>query len=253
MEKMGSKLKSLLKRWPALYRLAQTQLWKIRKLRERRLGLPMGEFAEAWWAERHQREGRDWVMSYWDTRNDPHRVLLLKELEGFSPFTSVLEVGANCGPNLYVIAKKFPNIVVRGIDINPTAVEMGNALLNKEGIRNAKIFTGPAGDLSQFADKSFDIVFTNAVLVHVGSDKIEEVIREMLRVAKKALVLIERHRELAADPRGLGVRAEYTYPCDWDRNYRALLRRFIPENNISLYKVPKEIWTDEWYCVKARL
>lgn len=253
MEKAKSKLKSLLKRWPALYRLAQTQLWKVRRLRERSLGLPMGEFAEEWWAKRHQREGKDWVMSYWNTRTAPHRFLLLKELEGFSPFSSVLEVGSNCGPNLSVIAKKFPDIVVRGIDINPTAVEMGNALLGKEGIRNAKILASPAGDLSRFADKSFDVVFTNAVLVHVGSDKIESVVREMLRVAKKGLVLIERHRELAADPQGLGVRAEYTYPCDWDRNYRALLSRFVPENNISLYKVPEEIWTDEWYCVKVRL
>ncbi|MDP3947249.1 MAG: class I SAM-dependent methyltransferase [bacterium] len=250
---MKSELKSLVKRWPALYRLAQTQLWKVRKLRERRSGLLMGEFAEQWWAERHQREGKDWVMSYWNTRNDPHRFLLLKELEGLSPFSSVLEVGSNCGPSLYVIAKRFPDIVVRGVDINPTAVLMGNALLGKEGIQNAKIFTSPAGDLSQFADTSFDIVFTNAVLVHVGSDKIEGVVREMLRVAKKALVLIERHREIAADQQGLGVRAEYTYPCDWDRNYRALLKRFVPENSISLYKVPEEIWTDEWYCIKVRL
>lgn len=209
----------------------------------------MGEFAEAWWTKLLHHE----VMSYWNTRNDPHRFFLLKELEGLLPFSSILEVGSNCGPNLSVIAKRFPNVVVRGVDVNPLAVKMGNALLAQEGIRNAKIVTGSAGDLSQFADKSFDIAFTNAVLVHVGSDKIEEVVREMLRVAKKALVLVERHRERPDDPKGLGVRTEYTYPCDWDRNYRTLLARLAAGKKISVRKVPEEIWTDEWYCIKVPL
>jgi len=78
------------------------------------------------WATRHLEEGDAWIEGYWRTRYHPHRTFLVDRIGKFSPIHSVLEIGSACGPNLYQIAKKFPDAQVKGIDINPIAVQLGN-------------------------------------------------------------------------------------------------------------------------------
>lgn len=97
------------------------------------------------WASRHLRRGNDWndmqhlgeddewVMSYWDSQNHSHRPLLLEKIASYSP-DSVLEIGCNCGPNLYLIARRFPDIEIRGVDINPRAIEKGKELFGARKI-----------------------------------------------------------------------------------------------------------------------
>ena len=108
---------------------------------------------------------------------------------------------------MYLIAKKFPNAEVRGIDINPMAIQKGDEWLAQEGISNVKLSVGKADELGQFQDGSFDIVFTDAVLVVIGPDKIKEVIKEIIRIARRALIMVEWHcfEPQLRDPYGLGV------------------------------------------------
>ena len=47
-----------------------------------------------------------------------------------------------------------------GIDINSQSVQEGNDWMIQEGISNISISIGRAEELSEFRDKSFDIVFT---------------------------------------------------------------------------------------------
>ena len=156
----------------------------------------------------------------------------------FSP-SSVLEVGCNCGPNLYILAKRFPDAEIRGIDINPMAVQKGNEWLAQEGISNVKLSVGRADDLRQFEDKSFDVVFTDAVLIYIGPDKIRKVVEEMLRVTRKVLIFLEWHSfDSKCNP--LGV-----YVGHWMRDYTALLKEFVSENNIKVTKMPKDLWPDK--------
>ena len=61
----------------------------------------------------------------------------------------------------------------------------------------------------------------------------------MIRIAKKALVLVEWNCELQnKDPYSLGV---YQFG-HWVRNYIGLLREFVPKDKIRLTKIPKKIW-----------
>jgi len=62
----------------------------------------------------------------------------------------------------------------------------------------------------------------------------------MLRVARRALIFLERHRfELGGkDPHGLGVYSRGL----WVRDYAALLKQFVPEGKIRIAKIPEEIW-----------
>lgn len=210
---------------------------------------------ERYWLKRHLREGNDWdnpqysgednewVRSYWDSRSHGHRSLIFKNISGFLPLDNILEIGCNCGPNLYLFAKEYPHIQIVGIDINPIAIQIGRELFAKEGISNVNLFIGKADELSEFQDKSFDIIFTDAVLMYIGPDKIKKVMREMLRISRRALILLEWHIESQdMDRRGLGV----YYQGSWTRNYVNLLNNCCsPPKEIHLTKIPKQIWPNK--------
>lgn len=252
--KVRKRVALLLRRWPPLYYLAARVYFALKPVHL--IELIIGtEAREKEWAGRHLRKVNDWndtqhrggedewVMGYWNSQSHSHRPLLLEKLSSYPP-KSILEIGCNCGPNLYLIAKKFPNIEIRGIDINSKAVQKGNDLFVSEGILNVKLSVGKADELEQFQDKSFDIVFTDAILIYIGPDKIKEVIQQMLRITHRALILVEWHcfdSQSKKDPHGLGV---YHYGC-WKRDYVALLRQFVPEEQISITKITEEIWPDE--------
>jgi len=243
---MKDKLKAILKRWPNLYNFAErghaTSQNICHKLKVHLLGTRL---EEKYWATRHFHKGDDWgdvdgdwIRGYWESRVHSHRNFLIEKVSRFSP-SSILEVGCNCGPNLYLLAKRFPTSKIVGIDINPMAVQKGKEWLAQEGISNVELFVGKADDLGQFQNKSFDVVFSDAVLIYIGPDKIEKVIAEMLRVAGRALILLEWHCfNFKSKPLGI-------YVGHWARDYVALLKKFIPEEKICIIKLPEELWPDK--------
>jgi len=211
---------------------------------------------ERYWAKRHLRGGDDWgygnddwVRGYWDSRNHLHRSFLVERISKFFP-SSILEIGCNCGPNLYLLAQKFPRAEIVGVDINPLAVQKGNEWFVREGISNVRLLVGKADELSNFQDKSIDILFTDAMLMYIGPNKIMKVMKEMARIARRALILVEWHyfESAGGDPRGLGV-----YYCGaWKRDYVMLLRQFAREERIAMTKITEDIWPDRnWSEVGA--
>lgn len=217
------------------------------------------------WRNRHLRKGSDWgktqalddewVVGYWNSRDHSHRPFLIERIAGHAPIQSILEVGSNCGPNLYLLAKKFPKARIVGIDINPVAVKRGNELFAQEGITNVRILEGRADQLRDFQDRGFDVVFTDAVLMYIGPDKIRRVVEDMLRISCKALLLLEWNSGPdKKDPRGLG---RY---CGgkWKRDYGALLRQFVREDQVRITKLPEDLWPDKnWQqlgaCIEATM
>lgn len=186
------------------------------------------------WAMRPISAGKD----YLGAETDPHRKFLLEKISTFSPVHSILEIGCGTGLNLYLLSKRFPNAELKGIDINPKSVEYGNTWFKQEGISNVKISVGKADKLV-FQDKGFDVVLTDATLIYVGPDKIKKVIKEMIRVTRKALVLNEWHCfESSSNP--LGV-----YVGHWTRDYKALLKEFVPEERIFITKIPENTFKSD--------
>jgi ubiquinone/menaquinone biosynthesis C-methylase UbiE len=247
---MKEQLKHLLEKWPALYRFGETSYYRFRRLKEYLLGTRVSERG---WATRHLRKGEkerddwckgsnDWIKGYWDSQDHPHRPFLMERISKFSP-NSILEIGCNCGPNLRLLAKKFPDAKIMGIDINPMAVQKGNEWLAQEGITNVKLSVGKADELRQFRDKSFDVVFTDAVLIYIGPDKIKEVIGEMIRITRRAGILVEWHsfESERKDPKGLGI----YYKSLWKRDYVALLKQLVREEQIHVTKITEDIWPEE--------
>ena len=110
-----------------------------------------------------------------------------------------------------------------------------------------------ADKLTDKINRKHDVVFTDALLIHVGPDKILKVIQELLEVCSKYLVFLEWHLE-EDQTKGLGI----WMGGRWTRNYRELLKRISPEIQVSFIKLPVEYWPDKhWakygYLIKVTL
>lgn len=253
---MIKSIKKILKRCSFVYNIADKAYDNLRPVRLK--GIITGTRAyEDYWARRHLRKGSDWksegstleddwVSGYWESRHHQHRPLLIQKISAYKPLSSLLEIGCNCGPNLLLLAKALPDTKIQGIDINPEAVRQGRKLLRAEGIGNVNLEVGKADELKEFADKSIDVVFTDAVLIYIGPDKIEKVVAEMLRVARLALVFLEQHDTLAS------ISGKYRHG-KWIRDYIGLLKRNIPEENIHITRLMADQWPDKDWQTKGAI
>ncbi len=101
---------------------------------------------------------------------------------------SLLDVGTASGRTLRILKTAIPELFICGIEpvaaLLDEAVSSGNA---KSGV----VLRGK-GDALPFADDSFDVVCEFAILHHVAEPRV--VIGEMLRVARKAVIISDSNR-----------------------------------------------------------
>ena len=233
MQNIRDKIRAISETYfPYFYSFFRDWYWKSREVKVCLLGTKV---AEKKWANRSLSE----IKAAFNNITHPHRLFLLEKITAFQPISNVLEVGCGYGANLHLLSKRFPEVKLTGIDINSLSVQEGKKLLREEGISNVKLLVGKADELYRFQDKSFDIVFTDALLIYIGPDQIETVIEGMLRIARRALILVEWHENFEGRlSQSLGV---YHFGC-WKRDYINLLKQSIPSEHIRLSKIPRGIW-----------
>lgn len=110
---------------------------------------------------------------------------------------SILEAGAGDGNNLPLLHERIPNARLHGIDISPKRVEFAAAhpLHRELGIT----FSVASAAALPFETGSFDAVYSMYCLEHLPRE-FKAAIREMTRVARKCVVLVEpvpEHRGVA--------------------------------------------------------
>lgn len=232
------KIKQFLGRYPPLDRIVRRIYLPLAyKYLGFRRHLNRNRLSELW-ARGYYHQAKTAVQNR-EAINQPHRSFLVSRVASFSPVASLLEIGCDSGPNLYLLAQQFPQAEIRGIDINPRVVKMGNDWFAAEGISNVKLSLGRAEVLGAFSDKSFDVVFTDAVLIYVSRDTIYGVIQDMVRLARHGLILVEYHdfAQQLNDKQGLGVFID----GHWVRDYVALLKQFIPAEQICVTRLG-DLW-----------
>jgi SAM-dependent methyltransferase len=87
-------------------------------------------FNQLEWRYRHIYK-RGWAEGYVHSFSHPHRQLLVEKISANAPFTDVLEIGCATGPNLYLLAKKFPMAHFVGVDINPEGIRLGKLFFKR--------------------------------------------------------------------------------------------------------------------------
>ena len=126
----------------------------------------------------------DWEKAYGATINHSHRDSLMGVLRSIE-FDSVLEIGCNCAPNLQRIKKEFKGVKLAGVDINEQSIVSAINTLPEATLRVSEASELPV------EDKSYDLVITDAILIYIDRKEIKKVRDEMLRVARKAIVMVE--------------------------------------------------------------
>jgi len=106
------------------------------------------------------------------------------EVLGPYEFTSVLEPGCNCGRNLYYVLERHPGIEAAGFDVNAEAIAFA-----RKHVPGASFEVRSVHDMDGIPDDRYDIIFTMSLLDHVP--EVEAVCRNFLRIARKAVVLVE--------------------------------------------------------------
>ncbi len=153
-------------------------------------------------------ESPDWIIEYWKSKNHPHRKQIINVLRKIVPFKSLLEIGCNCGVNLYNIRKKFGKVELSGIDVNQDALDFGKKMLP-----DVKFFQGEIEDAMSFGD--YSVILVDAVLMYVSDKDIEKAMKRITHSAKKAIILCEWF-----DKNRLGILQGGHYA----RNYPLLLK-----------------------------
>jgi len=220
----------------------------LRKIKRSANGIFGTKVDELYWKFRHVFD-KEWAESYISEGSigHPHRKLLVDRILAHAPLESVLEIGCASGPNLYLLAKNLPEAKLYGIDISKKAVKTGAKFFKEKNINNVFLGSGKAEELGKFKDKSIDVVFTDAALIYEGPEKIEKAVKEMIRVAKKAVVFCEQH---SGD-------SPVFYKDHWTYDYLSLLGKFVSKEKIKTTKILPEIWGGDWgefgYIIEALL
>lgn len=175
-------------RFPLLYKSLQRVWHAFREFLERRV---IGHRLQEWiWRTRHLYDHQSAGFSV-DSAWHPHRQQILDSVALFSPVASILEVGCGYGANLVRLRESFPDTELHGVDINPQAIAFVLNHFKHQTGRAVLLRIGCANRLGFVADKSIELVITDAVLMFVAPDNIRETLAELGRVSHRGMILNE--------------------------------------------------------------
>lgn len=120
-------------------------------------------------------------------------------IENISGVESLLEVGVGEGTTLSPLLRKLINRPknILGFDISWSRVKFAKELLQDFRIPDVNIFTGNLFEIP-LLDNSIDVVYTSHSIEPNGG-KEEEALKELYRITKKYLILLEPAYELASE------------------------------------------------------
>ena len=145
-----------------------------------------------WWSSRSSRyyENKAGSEEIKSRANARHQRLI--EKLGLLEWDSMLEVGCGFGWNLHSFQSKNPNKVFHGCDFSTNQISQAEKLYSQK----IKFDIADAQSLP-YADGSFDIVITITCFQHVPPNHIEKAMKEIQRVSKRHILLLEMDSEFA--------------------------------------------------------
>jgi len=139
----------------------------------------------------------------------PQTLLLIHLLQGLRA-ESAFELGCNVGRNVFWLARAIPGLRITGVDVNPRAIAKGREVF---GLGANVISVGDESALADLPARSIDVIYTVSVLDHLP--RVDTVLGEMVRVAKKRVILIELvlpKTGVIDDPRCVQCSYSHDYP-----------------------------------------
>ena len=183
------------------------------------------------------------LQGYLSRRYEPSNNFLWDLLE-IRQGESVLEIGSNAGNRILELGRNLQTSFFHGIDINATAIKLGNATAELDGLTNVSFSVTDISNSDEFKDsKSYDVVFSWATLMYIHPRDILETLRIISGITSRKLVLIEQisdsKSKFSIFRKGAPVLLEPT----WSRNYVELITQVTLRKFRSvMVSVPVTTW-----------
>jgi 2-polyprenyl-3-methyl-5-hydroxy-6-metoxy-1,4-benzoquinol methylase len=107
---------------------------------------------------------------------------------------TILDVGCGGGQFCQILAKRYHNSSILGIDLNPHAIAFANK--NKPQEHTGVNYLLQKEKTLPFGENSFDVVTATLVCHHMGEQELSVFVKQCYRVAKHAVILNDLHRHL---------------------------------------------------------
>lgn len=128
------------------------------------------------------RGGHDYFREQEGQTNRSHRARWIAErIASYRP-TSILEIGCGYGKVIGYLLELIPDVPITGIDFSPTQLERARQYLNDAS--GVSLILG-SGEHLPFADQTFDLVLTSAVILHNPPAAAERIRREVVRISRR--------------------------------------------------------------------
>jgi ubiquinone/menaquinone biosynthesis C-methylase UbiE len=131
--------------------------------------------------------------------NNNYCKALAKIIEPINDVRSLMEVGVGEATTLSTLVKHLKHTppTILGFDISWSRLKFAKELLGDRDIKNVNLFTADLFEIP-LLDNSVDVVYTSHSIEPNGGRE-EEALKELYRVAKKYLILLEPSYELGSD------------------------------------------------------
>lgn len=189
-----------------------------------------------------QKRKIDWRQAYF-TPEHPHRQAILRKLGKISA-GSVLEIGCGAGANLSLIKKTWPGVRVGGIDLSEEALKEA-----RKNVLSDVLEQGSATDIF-LSDKSSDVVLSDACLIYLDPLNINKALKEIKRVARNNIILVEFHSKSWIKRWMLRIAGGYNA-----YDYEKLLEKHGFRDIIieKMTEWPDSLWEDWGYIIVAKV
>jgi SAM-dependent methyltransferase len=154
-------------------------------------------------------------------------------------YQSCLEVGSGVGSRIIPLAIENPKKKFTGVDINSSAVQLGNDYLKNNKINNMVLYSANLVQI-ETQEYSSDVVVTWATLIYISPREIKRASANLSKLTKNYLVIVEMLIE-NNDSIYKKLRIQLKGFPNWSYNYEKLFKK----KGFLLIKkdpIPQNIW-----------
>ena len=151
-----------------------------------RISLPKYKSQENYWKSRGNVYMNEFFESKYEKREIFFQNLLFENVRNLN-FESAFEAGCGFGWNIKRLKDEFPSKRIGGLDFSETQLLNAKEYCKKS---NIELFQGDICNMP-FEDNFFDLGFSVGVFMNIHTSKINDAIKEILRVSKKYVLHLE--------------------------------------------------------------
>ena len=131
-----------------------------------------------------EEQKQEWINKGFDASTLKHRLVLVEAVEKYAPFETILDIGCATGPDVVLYEMAFPKSDIHAFDSTEGDIEIGKKLVTRSILETKDL----RQYLKDIPSLSYDIVVSNGVMMYYEPHRIAD----LLRIAKKAVILSER-------------------------------------------------------------